>query len=221
MLGAIVGYTNAGKSSLLNLLSKANVFVENKLFATLDPTTKIINTRNKQQVILTDTVGFIRKLPHNLVEAFKSTLEEVSSADFLIHVLDVSNDSVEQHYKTTITLLEELKSDKKPVIVVFNKIDKIQVGSVNIARIRAIYPESIFMSTITKEGVSLLFEKIDEVINKGSSICQLKIPTNQYDVIAKLYRIGAVLGINYEDDFSIVSAKLNNSDKKEFKKFNI
>ena len=109
-LAAIVGYTNAGKSSLLNLLSDANVFVEDKLFATLDPTTRIVFLPEKQKILLTDTVGLIRKLPHNLIEAFKSTLEETLVADFIIHVLDVSNQSVEQHWETTISLLDELKA---------------------------------------------------------------------------------------------------------------
>nr|MDA3809767.1 GTPase HflX [Spirochaetaceae bacterium] len=122
---SIVGYTNAGKSSLLNLLSDADVLTENKLFATLDPTSRKIRLEGGRDVILTDTVGFIRKLPHDLIEAFKSTLEEAVHADVILHVIDAANHEYEQHIKVTETVLKELGAGDKPQIFVFNKIDLI------------------------------------------------------------------------------------------------
>src|ERR1700712_3302831 len=119
---AIVGYTNAGKSSLLNRLTGAHVLAEDKLFATLDPTTRQLLLPNHQKLLITDTVGFIRRLPHGLVEAFKATLEEVVVADFLIHVLDVTNPNFEQHHETTLKVLEELGAGDQTIITVFNKV---------------------------------------------------------------------------------------------------
>ena len=119
--GAIVGYTNAGKSSLLKLLSGREVMAEDKLFATLDPMTRKVILPDKQTVLLTDTVGFVRKLPHDLVEAFKSTLEEAVLADFLILVLDLSSPEIDEHWDTTLSVLKELGADTDKILVVFNK----------------------------------------------------------------------------------------------------
>src|SRR6185436_13948974 len=122
---AIVGYTNSGKSSLLRRLTGADVLVEDKLFATLDTTTRKIDLPNKQPLLLTDTVGFVRKLPHQLVEAFKATLEEATLSDFLIHVLDASQKEVMEFYNTTMRVLTDLGADTRQMLVVFNKIDKV------------------------------------------------------------------------------------------------
>lgn len=219
-LAAIVGYTNVGKSSLLNALSGASVFVENKLFATLDPTTKIINISEKQPMLLTDTVGFIRKLPHNLIEAFKSTLEEVVVSDFIIHILDISNPSVEQHFKTTILLLKELESLDKPTVIVFNKVDKIESPVIK-ARLKALHPESIFISVKTGEGVDLLLEKLREIANRNSQTMHLKIPAKKSELISKIYRLGNVIGIKYINESALISIRIPKIYKKIFAEYSI
>ena len=124
-VAAVVGYTNAGKSTLLNLLTGADVVAENKLFATLDPTTRSFVLPNKQRVLLTDTVGFLRKLPHTLIESFKATLEEVSEADLLIHVVDLSHPRVDEQIEAVENVIKELDAFGKQTVIVFNKIDKV------------------------------------------------------------------------------------------------
>src|SRR3954470_18747162 len=148
---AIVGYTNAGKSTLLNSLTGAQVLAANKLFATLDPTTRQLVLRGNQKVLVTDTVGFIRRLPHGLVEAFKATLEEVVVADFLIHVLDVTNPNVEQHHATTLAVLNELGAGEKTIVTVFNKIDAATPAMLRHAK--ALANDALFVSAQTKAGL--------------------------------------------------------------------
>ena len=217
-LGAIVGYTNAGKSSLLNLLSNANIFVEDKLFATLDPTTRVVHLPEKQKVLLTDTVGLIRKLPHNLIEAFKSTLEEALVADFIIHVLDVSNQSVEQHWETTISLLDELKALNKPSIVVYNKIDKLD-NAVTKARLRALNPDAIFISVKTGKGIDLLEKRLLKQLNESSILMHLKLPHGNYELPAKLHKVGKVISAKYEEDATYITARLPKKYTKTYSKY--
>lgn len=217
-IAAIAGYTNVGKSSLLNVLSGASVFVEDKLFATLDPTTRIVGLPGNQSVLLTDTVGFIRKLPHNLVEAFKSTLEEVVVSDFIIHVLDISSNSVDEHYETTKALLKDLKSIDKPIITVFNKTDKLN-DPVTRARLRSLHPEALFISIKTNEGIDLLLAKIEEVVSRNSHHIQIAVPPDKYDLISKIYKHCKVIGTVYDGDLMIVSARVPYIHKKIFEKY--
>src|SRR6185503_6408856 len=147
---AIVGYTNAGKSTLLNSLTGAQVLAADKLFATLDPTTRQLALRGNQKLLVTDTVGFIRRLPHGLVEAFKATLEEVVVADFLIHVLDVTNPNVEHHHATTLSVLNELGAADQTIVTVFNKIDA--ADATMLQRARRLVPDALFVSAITRSG---------------------------------------------------------------------
>ena len=217
-LGAIVGYTNVGKSSLLNSLSGADVFVENKLFATLDPTTKHVDLPGKQKILLTDTVGFVRKLPHNLVEAFKSTLEEALVADFIIHVLDVSSECVEAHWHTTMELLDELNAINKPIITVYNKIDKLESPVVK-ARLRALRPDAIFVSVKSGEGIEQLLEKLNRQSNVGTELLHFCLPPENYEVPAGLYKYGKVVSSKYEDERLYISARLPKKYVKDFEKF--
>ena len=219
-LGAIVGYTNAGKSSLLNLLSGADVFVEDKLFATLDPTTRLVSLPEKQKILLTDTVGLIRKLPHNLVEAFKSTLEEALVADFIIHVLDVSNPSVEQHWETTISLLEELNALNKPSIVVYNKTDKLD-NPVVIARLRALKPDAMFISVKTGEGIESLKSRLQEQLNAGTVLMHLELPHGNYEIPANLYKIGNVISAKYEEEATYITARLPKKHAKIYSQYSV
>lgn len=215
---AIIGYTNVGKSSLLNLMANSNVLVEDKLFATLDPTTRVVDLPGKQQLLMSDTVGFIRKLPHNLVEAFKSTLEAALVSDFIIHVLDVSSSSVEDHWKTTMELLRELNASKKPVITVYNKLDKLDNMVVR-ARLRAQRPEAVFISVKEGIGIEELKSKIIRQVTKDLTRLHLSIPAGNFDMISKLYKSGKVLAIKYEHDFAHVTARIPSEKIDNFKDF--
>lgn len=161
---AIVGYTNAGKSTLLNTLTEAKVLEEDKLFATLDPTTRSYETENGQKFLFTDTVGFINKLPHHLIDAFRSTLEEAKYADLILHVVDVSNPDYEKHMQVVYDTLEQLEIEGKPVLTVFNKIDKVSANEIfkDIQGNR-----SIRISAKEGRGLKELIEEISEILNRG------------------------------------------------------
>ncbi|MCP4177210.1 MAG: GTPase HflX [bacterium] len=219
-IAAIIGYTNVGKSSLLNALSGSDAFVENKLFATLDPTTRIVNFPNNQNLLVTDTVGLIRKLPHNLVEAFKSTLEAALVADFIIHVLDISNPSVEDHWKTTLKLLDELNALDKPSIIVFNKMDKLESPVVK-ARMNALYKNSVFISVKSGEGIDTLKNKLIEQINKDSDLMQLCFPVDKHDISSQVYRVGKVIKTKYENDQTLIYARIPKKYQSNFQEYTI
>jgi GTP-binding protein HflX len=187
---AIVGYTNAGKSSLLNALTGAHVLAEDKLFATLDPTTRQLILRGNQKLLVTDTVGFIRRLPHGLVDAFKATLEEAVVADFIIQVLDVSAPAVEEHRKTTAAVLKELHAADRPIVTVYNKIDAATPEQLHHARLVA--PDAIFLSALTGEGLPELETHCLEQIRDAFGTAELLVPHARYDVIARLHAVGHV-----------------------------
>lgn len=202
---AIVGYTNVGKSSLLRLLTGADVFVENKLFATLDTTTRKIALPNKQPLLLTDTVGFVRRLPHQLVESFNATLEEAALSDFLIHVLDASQPRVMEFYDTTMRVLGDLGADTKHMLVVFNKTDKVEDPTV-LAGLRLHFPDSVFISVHTGAGIDELIERISDFVSNGTLTVELRLPSSRADLLARLHREGTVLSLDYEEDVAHVVA---------------
>ncbi|MFI5356409.1 MAG: GTPase HflX [Opitutales bacterium] len=179
---SIVGYTNAGKSSLLNALTGAHVLAEDKLFATLDPTTRQLVLSGNQKLLVTDTVGFIRRLPHRLVEAFKATLEETVVADFLIHVIDVTNPAFEKHHATTLGVLAELGASTKAMLTVFNKIDA--ATPADLQRARHLVPDAIFVSAKTRAGLVQLDDRFLELIADEFGATQLLVPHDRYDVVA-------------------------------------
>ena len=216
---AIVGYTNAGKSTLMRAVSGANVLVEDKLFATLDPTTRKLKLPSGREMIITDTVGFVRKLPHALVEAFKSTLEEALIADFIILVLDASSQYLEDHRKVTIEVLHELGAAEKEVITIYNKIDMID-DSVLLARLKAATPNAIFVSAKTGAGLDLLRGRIDEKISISSQVCKLTVPPERHDVISLLHRSANVLSLKYKDNGTAsITAGIEVRDLKKFALF--
>ena len=188
---AIVGYTNAGKSTLLNQITGSNVLSENKLFATLDPTSRKANLPGGRTIILTDTVGFIRKLPHRLIDAFKATLEEALVADLLLHVVDFSCPEFEAHLNTTIEVLNELSAADKEVITVYNKIDQ---GELVMSRLRAqsLTPQCVFVSCKTGEGMTELLSLVEQELNRSYETCRYKIPHHRYELVAKLREQGCV-----------------------------
>ncbi|MBT3286783.1 MAG: GTPase HflX [Victivallales bacterium] len=206
-VAAIVGYTNAGKSSLLNTMTNANVLTEDKLFATLDPTVRRVELPNKQPLLLADTVGFIRKLPHLLVEAFKSTLEETALADLLVEVVDVTSRSIEEEQTTTQEVLAGLGAGEKPSITVFNKIDLIEDDLV-IRRLRRRHPDALFVSARTGEGLDLLAARLAESVAGSMQQVELLVPHSRYDLMARLHSAATVLREQYEDDGIHVTANV-------------
>jgi GTPase len=183
---AIVGYTNAGKSSLLNALTGAGVLAADKLFATLDPTTRQMPLPGGGKLLLTDTVGFVRRLPHRLVEAFKSTLEEAVVADFLIHVVDVSSPDADRHRATTLEVLTELGAHDKPIITVYNKADLIDLPALSMQ------PGGILISTKTGQGMDELKALLCKMADERQNFCELLIPHDRYDVMSKLHEAGCI-----------------------------
>ena len=202
---AIVGYTNSGKSSLLNRLTGAQVLAADKLFATLDPTTRQLALPDGRTLLLTDTVGFIRRLPHRLIEAFKATLEEVVVADFLIHLLDAANPNVDQHHATTLAVLEELGAADRPTITVFNKIDAADAKT--LARLRAQHPEAFFISVHTGAGLDQLLHRCEELAVDDQASVELLVPHSRYDVVAKLHAAGQVKKQESVDDGVRISGR--------------
>jgi GTP-binding protein HflX len=189
---AIVGYTNAGKSSLLNRLTGAGVLAADKLFATLDPTTRQLTLPDGQLLLLTDTVGFIRRLPHTLVEAFKATLEEVVVADFLLHVIDVTDPDLEEHAKTTRSVLSEIGvGDDKRIIPVFNKVD-LRGDPERLRSLHMAHPDAVDVSALTGQGVDALLQRIVELLHEGNRATELLIPHERGDLLARLHNAGGV-----------------------------
>ncbi len=162
---ALVGYTNAGKSTLLNALTGAGTYVENKLFATLDPKTRVLNVHGHERILFTDTVGFLKNLPHSLVEAFHATLEEVVMADFLIHVFDISHPRVEDQKAAVERVLQDIGAHEKPVILALNKADRLNEH--DRARFQNRFPEGILISALKKEGLQGLLLKVDVFIPRS------------------------------------------------------
>ena len=196
---SIVGYTNAGKSSLLNKLTASEALAEDKLFATLDPTTRRLDLDESQHVLLTDTVGFVRRLPHRLVEAFKATLEEAVVADLLIHLIDISSSETSIHIKTTEAVLSEIGANENPSIIVFNKIDKLETNEKR-ERFELLYPEAILISAETGGGLELLKSRISKSLNARLRPTKLMIPHDRYDVISQLHASGGVRHSKSEED---------------------
>ncbi len=204
-LGSLVGYTNAGKSTLFNAITGASTLSEDKLFATLDPTTRRLRLPTNQNVLLSDTVGFIRKLPHDLVDAFKATLEEVIEADLLLHVVDISSPQAEEQIEAVNVVLDELGVADKPMMMVFNKIDR--VTSVSLAkRFTDQYPNSIVVSARTGEGFKAFMAELGKQLRPVRDVLVLGIPHSQSDVIARLHEVGQVLERQYNSNEAVIKA---------------
>ena len=194
-LASIVGYTNAGKSTLLNRLTGASVLAEDKLFATLDPTTRRLKLPTNQNVLLTDTVGFIKKLPHGLVEAFKATLEEVVQADLLVHVVDISHPLAAEQIDAVNDVLLEIGAGEKPVLMVFNKVDQLAGGLPPIMRDK--YPHAVGISAKTGEGIEPLLAELGTQLRPVREFLDLRVPLAEAAVIARLHAVGQVVQSRY------------------------
>ena len=215
---AIVGYTNAGKSSLLNFLTGSDVLTEDKLFATLDPTSRKISLPGGREFVLTDTVGFIRKLPHDLVDAFKSTLEEAAFADFIIHVLDITNPNIIHHHNVTLEVLEDLGIKDKKIITVLNKMDILEKNSeeeLNLLK----FPNAVRISTYTGLGVDTLRETVNDLLLELHTEIKLIVPLDRWDILALLKREGNILSEEYKDNGIEVTVAVSDKIKNQLKAY--
>jgi len=203
---ALVGYTNVGKSTILNALTNASALVEDQLFATLDATIRSTELADHRRILLIDTVGFIRKLPHHLVASFKSTLEEASDADVLLHVVDISNPNFREQMRTVESVLAELKIDDKPVLKVFNKIDKLQDSSL-IAKLKNDEQPCVFISA--QRGIFLndLTDQLYLFIERFSKTMGISLPVHETEIISRLHDLGEILSIDYQDSQAIINFK--------------
>jgi len=219
---SIVGYTNAGKSSLLNLLAGSDVMAEDKLFATLDPTTRKIELPDGQPLLLTDTVGFVRNLPHRLVEAFKSTLEEAVLADFLIHVLDASSPEVFTFYETTISVLKELGAGDKPTVIVLNKTDLLDDPVPQLQDLQARFnQDAVIFSAKEKIGVDDLTSRMSALLVHRVCRLNLRIAQSRQDLVALLHREAKILHQDYEGNDILLNVVMPHTMRHHFKEFEI
>ncbi|MGQ0764148.1 MAG: GTPase HflX [Gemmatimonadota bacterium] len=210
--GALVGYTNAGKSSLLReLSSSADVFVEDRLFATLDPLTRDIDLGERQHVVLTDTVGFIRKLPHHLVASFRSTLEEVLEADVLLHVIDASHEFWEEQREVVDDVLNELGAGDRDVIHVFNKVDRLDPGerAALSERARHLFPSHVLVSALWPESLASLRHALAARVRGRRPLHDLRLAHGNGKLLAELHRLGEVVETRHGEDGTFVSARLD------------
>lgn len=211
---AIVGYTNAGKSTLLNALTEAGVLAEDKLFATLDATTRRLNLYDGQTVLLTDTVGFIRKLPHHLIKAFRSTLEEVTYSDILMIVCDASDTEVESQLEVTTSLIADLNAADKPILYVYNKCDLLTE-----------FPQKrkdgyeVFLSAKNGTGLEELTECLSRMIAENKRTLTLAFPYDKQGKISELYSDAVVKSVTYEDDCVLVEAELDRAQQNRYAAF--
>jgi len=212
---SLVGYTNAGKSTLLNQLTDAGVLVEDRLFATLDPRTRRLDLPGGESVLLSDTVGFVRKLPHQLVEAFRSTLEVVKESDLLVHVVDASASDPQEQIDAVRSVLAEIGAGDVPELLAINKADVAPEAK----RLAERHPGSVSISALTGDGVDDLLATIGDRLRAMADVVELLVPYERGDVIAAVHREGAVLVEAHEEDGTRIRARLDEAGAARFREF--
>jgi GTP-binding protein HflX len=205
---ALVGYTNAGKSTLLNALADSDVLVEDKLFATLDPTTRRVVLPGGREVLFTDTVGFIQKLPTMLVAAFRATLEEINEADLLLHVLDITHAQVLEHSQTVGEVLSDLGATTQPMVVALNKIDQLPADSGRRASLQAQFPDSFAISALEGRGLPHLLARLDELLEAALLPISIVVPYGAVGLLALIHQRGSVEVEEYGPDGVAVQARI-------------
>ncbi len=214
---SIVGYTNAGKSTLLNLLTDAEVHVEDRLFATLDSTVRRLELPNHRPVLIADTVGFVRRLPHHLVEAFQSTLSEVAGADLLLHLVDASDEDPAGQIAAVREVLLEIGASGVPELIVFNKTDL--ASATALRRLANLYPEAVFISALEGAGVDRLLEALAERLERATVTLTLEIPYARGDVAAAAHRVGDVIEEKHDDNGMILEVRVPEANRAQFAEF--
>ena len=214
---SLVGYTNTGKSSLLNAISGSEVLVENKLFATLDPTTRRIEQPGGREFLMTDTVGFIRKLPHDLVDAFRSTLEEAVLSDIILHIADAGSHELDAHIEVTENVLRELGAGEKTRILILNKADTLKREEREALSFR--HPEGLLVSARSGEGIDILLERLGKALDASRPVVTLKLPPDRWDLRARLHKESTVLDEQYEDDGLRLTVRLSSEEQGRFSEF--
>lgn len=215
---ALVGYTNAGKSSILNALTGSGVLAEDKLFATLDPTTRRLELPGNREILVSDTVGFIRKLPHTLVEAFMATLEEARLADLLVHVLDASHPNVMEHLQASNAVLKELGALENPTIYLLNKADRLEDYTALAALKHAAEPHLV-TSAVDGTGLEELAQYLADHVAGAQQRLTLRIPPDRYDIVGLLHREGHILDSRFEDSDSLLEVDLPAKHHKQVEQF--
>lgn len=217
---ALVGYTSAGKSTLLNALTGAHVYTDSMLFATLDPTTRRVLLPSGWGILLTDTVGFIQRLPHHLVAAFRATLEEVVEADLLIHVVDVSHPRWEAQMSAVKEVLEELGAGRKPLITVYNKVDKI-ANQYELRQLVAHQPDSVYISALKRQGLQDLLLLVEKVLQRLLVPLRLQIPYQEGQILAQCHEWGRVDRVEYQADYVLVEGRFTREFANRMKPYQV
>jgi GTP-binding protein HflX len=216
---SLVGYTNAGKSTLLNRLTDAGVTVEDRLFATLDPRTRRLELPGGEALLLSDTVGFVRKLPHQLVEAFRSTLEVVTESDLLVHVVDSSSPDPELQIEAVRSVLDEIGAGSVGELIAFNKSDA--VAEPTMARLLSRHPGSVALSALTGVGVDQLVEAIGDRLRAAAQVVELRIPYDRGDVLAAVHREGEVLTEEHDETAARLRVRVDGAGAARFREFEV
>ena len=208
---SLVGYTNVGKSSVLKGLAGGEVHVENRLFATLDPLTREVHVGENSTVLLTDTVGFIRKLPHHLVASFRATLEELNDADLVLHVIDASSPTWEEQRMVVEQVLDELGAQERPKLVVFNKIDLLPEADLFALqeRVSGLVPNAVYVSTVTEGGLDPLKRALEAATRARRPISEIRIPIADGKTLSDIHKGGEVLAQKVEGDFMVLTARVD------------
>lgn len=214
---SLVGYTNSGKSTLLNALTNADAFVANKLFATLDPRTRRLELPGGEPILCSDTVGFVKKLPHQLVEAFRSTLEVVAESDLLCHVVDASSSDIDRHIDAVRLVLDEIGAGEVEEILVMNKIDRL--NDAEVVDLKSRYPDALFLSAFSRVGLGELLEAIAAKLRSLSKLVELEIPYERGDIVAQLHREGEVVFQRESDQGYRIRARLEGPSLAIFRQY--
>jgi GTP-binding protein HflX len=211
---ALVGYTNAGKSTLLRGLTDADVLVANKLFATLDTTTRRIEIDERRRMMVSDTVGFIRRLPHNLVESFRATLAEVQEADLLLHVIDASHEDPEHQIAAVEVVLRELIEKDRDMIMIFNKMDAMPAEKAEVVRNRMerLFPGSIFVSALSDDGIAEVRRVLVERMLSMETVVRLAVPYTRMDLVSVFHRTGSVLEEDHTEDGMVLAVRMKDEE---------